>query len=244
MSTSDPTELYFCVSIGYFTNARKAALQELIGEKANFVPLMVWAWCAINMRSGKGFNEMTDEQWRQIFLFNGQDFNRRELRKVVAALKKVGFITRDGHVHSWSKYNKFFSHNRFRKAARVRWKQQRIAEREHMRDRLAELEKKDRHNGDPSETAEPSRQERTTAGRTVATNGHGSKSKSPLFRQIESAEKLLADVEAKLKTLPVPHRLIDPDGYEAVCKKRNPLVEEKQALKEQITKLRKEEAGI
>lgn len=184
---SDPTELYFCVSVGFFSNHRKIALERLIGERANFIPQMLWAYASLNQRNGD-FSSYTHDDYQRIFQAGGLRTSIKSAEQIVQALRTVGFLDKSGQLHSWTKFNKFFSKARFRKAARAKWKKQRQMEREAL---LLEL-----------------RQSR-------ATNGSGGakldRSPSPLWRTIESTEKIIAAKKKELDAIRVPKSVWDEE---------------------------------
>lgn len=126
---SDSSDHYFCVSVGFFSNKRKGRLQRLIGERANFVPPIIWAHCSMNRLSGR-LPDYDYQDYQLVFNTHGLNVNLRATKRIVDALKETGFIHRNGTVHEYSKYNKFFSKARFRKAAFAKWRKQRAAERE------------------------------------------------------------------------------------------------------------------
>lgn len=125
---SDSTDGYFCVSTAFFSNKRKGRLQRLIGERANFVPPMLWAHAALNRRNGR-FPDYDYQDFQLVFNTSGLNLNLRQTKKIVDALKKTGFIHRNGTLHEFHRYNRFFSKARYRKAAFAKWRKKRAAER-------------------------------------------------------------------------------------------------------------------
>lgn len=224
---SDPTELYFCVSVGFFTNHRKIALERLIGERANYVPQILWSYASLNQRNGD-FSTYTAEDFKRIFQIAGLRTNLAVARKIITAVKEVGFLDKKGHLHSWKKFNKFFASFGPRHAARARWREQRRKEREAAQ--AAATQQNGNGNGLGRREPKP----------------------PPLFREIESLRAVINDKKEVLKKIKVPCQkwdegrrdLIDPPERKAALDRRAPLVTEIAELEAKVKELHYRQARV
>src|SRR4051812_31159923 len=111
---SDPTRLYICQSATFHTNKRKLDLEEEIDRKvriklparvaANFLGPYLWSYASQNQQDGN-FKGCTTRDFHRIFVAFGLDVSMRITEKLVAALRRTGFMSAEGQLHSWRKYN-------------------------------------------------------------------------------------------------------------------------------------------
>ncbi|HVV01765.1 MAG TPA: hypothetical protein VHH88_10420 [Verrucomicrobiae bacterium] len=122
---SKPSPNYFCVHTGFFRNPKTRELFDLIGERALFVPQMLWGFCA-EQQTDADVSKMSIRRFRDAFALSGLSLSISETEKIVKAVTKVGFIM-EGKMHSWDKYNKHFAEYEQRReqakeAIQSRWK--------------------------------------------------------------------------------------------------------------------------
>src|SRR6266404_7218449 len=103
---SRPTPNYFCVHTGFFRNDRTLSLIERIGERAFYVPQMLWSFAGENQMDGE-LSHLSVKQFRKIFAGCHLTLSEHETIKIVDALKEVGFI-KNGRLHSWERFNRQF----------------------------------------------------------------------------------------------------------------------------------------
>lgn len=152
---SDPTDQYFCTSLGFFENQRKLHLGQQIAKftrvkipvsvVANFLPPVLWCYASVNQRNGN-LSGYSDEDFQQIFKGKGLDLPLPTVKKLVKALRASGFIESNGQLHSYKKYNKFFPGWQQRHAIRERWRKQKEKERKEAEAKAKE-EAKSKTNG-------------------------------------------------------------------------------------------------
>ena len=114
------SEPYFCVACGFHTHQKTQRLKALIGERAYFIPTMLWDFATLNQRNGD-FSSYTAQDFERIF-----PIKPGEGAAIRRALFKVRFIDPSGRLHNWKKRNAYFTtdHSRFKKAAQARYREE------------------------------------------------------------------------------------------------------------------------
>jgi hypothetical protein len=225
---SKPNLLAIDVAVGFFTNSRTLDLFELVGERAFFLPVMLWSYCGENQIDGN----LAGYSWKkfsQIFSSRNFKVSEVEAKTLIGHLVQVGFMSADFQMHSWEKFNSHIAHHEEIKkqkaaAAQARWAKR--AEEEGHKKKVSAAAS----GHHPPETTDP-------------TAGNGLVKPPPLFRQIESCNHRLAEIKTEMEFARADVGA-GPGAKAAITKQRQALTEERCKIRIRLKELHREQSGV
>jgi len=117
--------LYIRLECSFYRHRKTLRLRAVLKDDAKWIPPALWCWAAENQADGDLSKYTADE----IAVLIGYT---KDATRMLQALKNVGFIDENMHLHDWDEWNGYHStwHERAKTAAAARWSKEKEKQKE------------------------------------------------------------------------------------------------------------------